>query len=1393
MRAIGFDFGSVYTKAVFLDRDGHTAHSLSVKKGPDDLAALHGFLAEIERCHPHGRFQTGVTGLDPALLGERELAPVNGIIAIASGIRHLGIPAQSVIEIGGHTAKFIAFDPLDPESILVFSTNDACAAGTGSFLEQQARRLQLTVEELSALSTTAARHATIAGRCSVFAKSDMIHLQQKGTPVDQIAFGLCTAICRNSLATLIKGRDPATPVVIAGGCAHNQGILRAFRETLGFHDESLLFPSPAPGLEGAIGAAVKARDADVRAYSPEELRHVLSAMFKAGAPAPEALARLTRPRGQLRPLEPESVFSAPVEGYLGVDVGSVSTDFAVMDGRGEIISAVYLPTNGRPVDAVRVGLNLLRGRFPAGLRVIGCATTGSGRYLAGKLLGADVVKNEITCQLMGARRFVRDVDTIIEIGGQDSKFISVRDGQISDFVMNKICAAGTGSFIEEQAREMGIDVYGEFADRAFAADAPIDLGSRCTVFMETEVVSAMRSGIPLEDISAGLAYSIVRNYLEKVVGNRPLGERVVFQGGVASNDAVVAALAAVLGQPVLVHPYNRISGAVGAAIAAQIALTGESESLFRGLDPGPPPRLKTFECKRCSNRCDVNLIVTDGEKIFFGDTCERYTSRAAASPQDTGLPNLAEEYVAECEGFFSSSDADGIRIGIPRASCFMAHLPFWATLFRELGCAPVLSAPTSSDTLTLGLRHLPVGACLPIKLTAGHVNALLGQDVDYVFIPSVMHLPGEVPTQSYTCPYTMAAPFMIRTDDSARVLAPVISLTNEEAFADGFDPCRKALKLSRSKIRGAYRRAVQAQESFATDRKERAQRLIADGSYRHAFAVIGKPYNVFDPYVNLNLFERLRRLGVLAIPLECLPEAGPEVQTSLPWGFSADIHRGSVAALAADGVYPVIVSNFGCGPDSFSFRHIEDALREKPNLTLEFDEHRGEVGLITRIEAFIDQLEGERKRPQPTPVRMPPATSPQAIPDTSSPVCIPYFADHVFAFSGLWKSMGYRIRVLPIPNETVRALGERHSLGKECHAYAMLLGDLLHLHRASGGRELVYYLPGSSLPCLIHQYGHSIRTLMRHLHIDNIRVCTPTTSDLFGAFGIAGMERFYLGLLAIEFLVKAACEIRPYEIDTGVTRAIHGENLVRIENAMATGNVLTALDDSLAALAAVDVKRNGSRPVVGIAGDVYTKVNQTANNDLYEWLEGQGLEVWPSPFQADLVDFGITRRFVQSVAKRALPDALVNGTVALRRTFEAWRVRHVVRRRVHRRREPGYFELKRLAGPYMPNEDHELLYTNIAKVVDFLRRGADGVINAICFNCMVGNASAAIIEKIRRDYHDVPIITAVYAGGDDPSRRMELEAFVSQVKEHHRRRRSTRARPRPAARALDDTADYVTR
>ncbi len=1348
MRSIGFDFGSIYTKAVLLDEGSRPELTLYCRKERGGRAAIDLFLDDIHGRYPGQRFAFGIAS--------------NALLTIGRGARLMYPAARSVIEIGGQTSKFLLLgedgEPVD------FATNEACAAGTGSFLEQQAKRLELTIEHLSALSLEAKSGATVAGRCSVFAKSDMIHLQQKGTPVAEIAYGLCLAISRNALTTLLKGREAVAPVLIAGGCARNAGVMRAFRETLSIAPEDVL-QSLHPGLEGAMGAAVAS--AAGTPIELEQIRDLVTGMLVESTSRRQTVPTLGQRAAMERKIEPEDIRKEPVEAFLGIDVGSVSTDLVLLDREGVLLSSIYLPTRGRPVDVLRDGLAMLQSRFPGGLTIAGCGTTGSGRHMAARLIGADVVKNEITCQALGARAYVPDADTILEIGGQDSKFISMRNGAISDFAMNKICAAGTGSFLEEQAREMDVAIVDDFARRAFSATAPLDLGTRCTVFMETEVVGALHEGASAENVCAGLAHSIVRNYLEKVVGSRRIGNSIVFQGGVASNEAVVAAFECALERPVHVHPYNRISGAIGAAIAAMQANKGTSS--FRTIAADSQPALRSFECRQCSNRCEVNVVKVGKERAFFGDTCERYTNRSALDQSADLPPNLAEEYTERCQAAFDTGSDSGLRIGIPRASITFETFVFWATFFKTLGHRPVLSPPSSEETLRAGLKHLAVGVCLPIKLAAGHVHTLLQRGVDFVFLPSVIHLPGHDPSHSYPCPYTMAVPFMISSKGNGRLLSPVISLHDVETFLDGFAVHEDLLGATRTEIEDAWLEGWRAQREVDEEFSERALDLLEKHQFRHAFAILGKPYNTFDGWLNLSLFERLRRKGVLAIPQKFLPFAKEDAATAFPWRYSTDMSSSAELLAGRDELRPVIVSNFGCGPDAFALHQIEEeTLRNTPHLVLEFDEHRGEAGVITRIEAFLDQIEADCG-PAVGQVTSAALSGVSALPAPGSIVRIPYFADHSYAFSGLLRFLGCDAAVLPPPTPAICGLGDRLS-GKECHAYSMIAGDLIDLARRSNGDRVTFFFPGASLPCLIHEYGRGLRLLLSDLGIRNITVSTPSSDDLMKAYPIEALERFYLALLSIELLVKAVCQIRPYEREKGRTDAVHARNLARIEASVAGGNVLTALDESLNQLSAIPIHPRGDRPIIGLAGDIYTKTNAVANNGLFLWLEEHGVEVWPSPFQIDLVDFGISRSLSQSVEALDLPSLLLHGSIAVRRAIHQWRIRQVVDGRVTREDEPGYLQMRKLTAPYMPNEWHELLFTNVAKIVDFAQHGADGIINAICFNCMVGNASTAIIENIRHDYNDIPIMSAVYAGGDDPSRRMALEAFVSQVTAHHQRR-----------------------
>ena len=1359
--ALGIDIGSVTVKLALVGSDGRLLGVWSRPILGQPAETLESLVADVPVPAEGMAVRIGVTGSGRELVQGPVWLECE-VVALTRSLPIVCPGAHTAIEIGGHSARFAVIEPRTL-TLLEYGLNQQCAAGSGSFFEQQAGRLGLDVASFAKLAAEARHGATVAGRCSVFAKSDMIHLQQKGTPVEEIAYGLCLAMARNFMATIIRGRQVVPPLALVGGGAVNKGLARAFAEVLGLDSKSLCI-SPYPGGEGAVGVALSALDCD----------EILAVRW-ADAMATLALADPKRRGSTLAPLAVEPSPAAPfdqlpsegpVDAYLGVDVGSVSTNLVLLSPDGNVYEGIYLPTRGRPIEAIGRGLDMIRDRIGEKLRVLGVAVTGSGRHLAAHLLGADLVKNEITCQLRGAVEVAPDVDTIFEIGGQDSKYIHVRDGHIEDFVMNKICAAGTGSFLEEQADHLRVAIVDEFSLLAAAATAPADLGCQCTVFMHSEVVAAQRRGISTPDICAGLARSVAHNYLDRVVSGRPVGRSIMFQGGVADNPSVVAAFEQILGTPVRVHPHAKVSGAIGAALLVRGARPAKTS--FRGLDACRNREVKSFECKACANRCQVNQILIDRHKVYFGDTCERYSSRVVGHPEND-VPDLVARWHEIEQPYLASPSEIRGRIGIPRASTLLDQLPFWTPFFARLGYEVVPSAPSSQTTLQAGLRRLPVETCLPIKLAFGHVQELVEAGVDHVFLPSILTRSGDNSRSSHSCPYVQAVPYMVQAALSASFLTPEVHLSRGESeFVAGLSPALSKLGVGRHEIADAYRDASAAWTEFRR-RILDAGREVLDG-VRRAIVVIGKPYNVLDPYLNLNLLQHLRRLGTTAIPMWYLPiddlELDPQ-SDRLPWHLNRMIVRAVRYCIPDERLFPVLVSNFGCGPDAFTQMHLDQMLDGRPALVLEFDEHRAEAGLVTRLEAFLDEIEEPRNRSAPLAVA---EAQVDQIAGAESEAArrsfvIPYFSDHAYAYSGALQAAGHRARVLPLPSEEIRLLGEANTSGKECHPYSLLTGDLVHLARSPRTTSEVFLFPGTTIPCLLHQYGEGHRLLLKRMNVSDLSVLTPGMDGMRALIGVEVGASLWRGLVAVDLLIKMVCETRPYELEHGQTDEVHHRNMRDIETAIATDELSAALTMATSRLRLIPVDRSAPRPVVGVAGDIFTRINPVGNQDLFAWLEERGCEVWPAPFLVDIMDFSLRRDWT----KGSLGEAALLGALMLRKNAETWRVRRMFRGQVKRGDEPGYQEVLDMATPYLGEQQNEILVLNVAKMVDFARRGADGIVNAVCFNCMLGTVSAAVTGRIRENHGGIPIANLVYSAVESSQQAM-LETFLHQVKTYAKRR-----------------------
>jgi predicted CoA-substrate-specific enzyme activase len=1379
---LGVDVGSVAVKAVLLDPTGRILGKSHVQATCGIAAAASDALSELHGLVSDNRVRVGVTGQGRGCLEHEGCVSDNEVLCLLRGAAALPMPPRSVIEVGGHIARWVSMERGSNGALRLvdFALNDQCAAGVGAFLVQQAGRLRMGIEEFASAALGAAKGASIAGRCAVFAKSDMIHLQQKGTCVADIAYGLCLALARNFQATVLKGRQAPLPVAIAGGGALNAGLVRAFREVLAV-GEADLYVMPHALYLGAIGAAhLAATQGDALSLTDLVTRMAHDTRDTREVPGTH---EDDEPVDSCSGHSPEAGPTGPFEAWLGVDIGSVSTDFALISSDGKVLDGIYLPTRGRPIDVLREGLAILKDRYDDRLRVLGAGTTGSGRHLAARLLGADLVKNEITAQLAGTVHFFPEVDTIFEIGGQDSKYIRVDGGKHADFVMNKVCAAGTGSFLEEQCEHLGIDVKRHFAPLALRCRQVADLGARCTVFMETELINARRQGASLADVAAGLADSVARNYLQKVVGSHPVGRNIVFQGGVASNGAVVAAFERLLGRPVAVHPYNGTSGAIGVALLARAHQAGRPTT-FKGLGAIGSHDSRTFGCRHCENRCEVTQVSIGGARVHFGDTCERYTVRDSdTTHREASVPNLFAErevlWQASLEAAAPGSGRGRGVIGIPRASIFFEFLPFWTAFFGQLGFEVVLSPPSSSKTLELGTRHLPAETCLPIKAAFGHVASLRHLGADVILLPSLTSLDDADGKTTYGCPYTQAVPFMVRSSMPDRILTPEIRMGRGfGAFEEGMRQTSEVLGLGQGELQEAFAAAQAAQAGFQQSLLQRGRQLLSQ-PFERALVLLGRPYNLADPFQNLNLGRHLARLGVLAFPQSFLPAGDVDLASAghdLPWRFPSDAMRTALWASSERRLHPVLVTSFGCGPDAFLQKHIHAALRDDRLLVLEFDEHRGEAGMVTRIEAFLDRISESEHTPNRDRRTIPltRTTASDLLPIAGRQFAIPYFSDHAYAFQGVFRHLGAEAPILPAADDTVRVAGEEAGSGKECHAYSMLLGDLVKWAERTppSSPAATYVHPGTNIPCLAMQFADGFRMDLARRGLGHVMVMAPNSQEMLELFGVSASSMLWRGLLATELLVRWMCENRPYELVCGSVDRVHSENLHDLSDSMAADDMAGFLRRAVERMAAMKVDRSVLRPLVGIAGDIYTRINDSANLGLWRMLEAMGCEVWPAPFLVDNIEFGLPHEFSLSLQGRRFQEALVTGLLMMRKEWGSWPVRRRLSPLLTRPEEPGHNEILQFTAPYVGPGSQQLLLLNVAKMVHFARHGADGVINAMCLNCMFGTASAALIDRIRADHGNIPIVNLVYAGTENAALRTKIETFVHQVRAFRRARRS---------------------
>jgi predicted CoA-substrate-specific enzyme activase len=993
-------------------------------------------------------------------------------------------------------------------------------------------------------------------------------------------------------------------------------VLRAFKEILRLGAADALRP-PSPHLCGALGAALLSRNSGARLDA--DVIAGVAAEQAAIDGAPRIASRGWRldqasDSGTKR-LEYSECFSAVSAGeqvFIGLDIGSVSTKAVALSAGGDLLAAVYLLTAGKPLAAAKRALDALAGPI-RDAKIAAMGVTGSGRKLVGHAAGADLVIDEITAQAKGAGHGCADADTIIEIGGQDAKFIRTgADGGVVDFEMNKVCSAGTGSFIQEQAARLGVDLKDEYARLALGSTTPLPFTSRCTVFMESDLVHHMQQGVSLPDLLLGVSRAVVENYLDRVVQGRRIGSRVVIQGGVAENASVVAAFRKRLKDAqVAVHPHPGVSGAIGVALLTletyrRETAGGPFATSFKGPDFCTEYQASDFTCKGCENRCEVSVFQFAQGRFHFGDLCGKYSE--ALSGFDPGT-DLTQALTAPADGWINLG-APVATIGMPQALLHREFFPFWEIFFSELGIRLQVSGPSSGEKLAKGLTRLPAETCLPVKLLFGHVAALESEGIRAVFIPSASRL-----LDGVSCPYVQHAAAMVQAGfGGLRVLTlPLLPGLPEKERERLVLKGAELFGVAREKVLSAYEKTAAAvsprRQDFPPGARPAGSRPLA--------VLLGKPYNTEDRFVNLSLAAKLAKAGFdvaaaeqLVIP-EDLPLPGH--YESITWASGRRMLKIANWICGCEDLYPVVIGNFGCGPDSFTFPLLGELFADRPSLFLEFDEHRADAGLDTRVEAFAHRvarwrLGGRRQAAGAGTIRAgseTPHTITRALPpDGDTEYIIPYFSDHARAYAGAFGAKGLRARVLPLPDHRSYEAGVEFSGGKQCHPFQLIAGDLVNLARAGAlSRGARYIVPRIESTCMITQYIPTIQRYMDRLGRSDVRVISSDSLELLHTFGPLFMYNLGKAILGIEYLNRLRYERRPYEITRGAVDAAYAAGLETIRRGQLEERINQGVLEAAHSLASVPTRTRGTKPVIAMTGDSYTRINQAANGGLFELLE----------------------------------------------------------------------------------------------------------------------------------------------------------------------------------------------
>ena len=1380
---LGIDIGSTTVKIAIMDQEHHLLFADYRRHHADIRGTLSDLVSEAldqlgdKVVHP---VITGSGGL--TLANHLQTPFVQEVVAVSSALEHFAPQTDVAIELGGEDAKIIYFENGTVEQRM----NGICAGGTGSFIDQMASLLQTDAAGLNEYAKSYRSLYTIAARCGVFAKSDIQPLINEGATKEDLAASIFQAVVNQTISGLACGKPIRGHVAFLGGPLHFLPELkRAFIRTLKLDKDHALSPKNSH-LFAAMGSAMNAV-ADVKlplSEMKERLQSDIHMEFEIGRMDPlfssEEDYEAFRARHACACVQKADLSSYHGNCYLGIDAGSTTTKLALVGEDGSLLYSFYSGNEGSPLKTAIRSMAEIQKLLPPDAKIVRSCSTGYGEALLKAAFLLDEGEVETIAHYYAAAFFDPDVDCILDIGGQDMKCIRIKNHAVDNVLLNEACSSGCGSFIETFAKSLDYSVQ-DFAAAALFAKHPIDLGTRCTVFMNSRVKQAQKEGADVSDISAGLAYSVIKNALFKVIkvsDASQLGENIVVQGGTFYNDAVLRALEIIAEGDVIRPDIAGIMGAFGAALIARERYDGVTPSTMLSFSEIESLQYETTlrPCGKCTNNCRLTVNRFNGEREFIsGNRCERGLGKER---RRSDIPNLYKYKLGRIFRYRPLPEALASRgtVGIPRVLNMYEDYPFWFTFFTKLHYRVVLSPLSTHKTYEMGIESIPSESeCYPAKIAHGHIVWLMSHNVDFIFYPSLFYERREIKDADnyYNCPIVTSYPENIRNNveeiGSGEVTFrnPFMAFTSPDTISEAL--CKEFTEIPEAELRAAVQAGWDELRRCREDIQNKGEEVLRYMEDHHCKGIVlaGRPYHL-DPEINHGIPEMITSYGIAVLSEDSISHLGtPERPITVldQWMYHSRLYAAASYVRTRDDLDLIQLNSFGCGLDAVTTDQVNDILAgsDKIYTCLKIDEVNNLGSARIRVRSLIAAIRirdenGTRAAVRSSSIHKVSFT--QEMRKNYTILCPQMSPIHFELMEPALRACGYNLVVLPNDNRRAVDFGLKYVNNDACYPSLFVVGQIMEA-LDSGKYDLnktAVIMSQTGGGCRASNYVGFIRRALRKAGMEQIPVISANLSGLEEnpGFQIGFKEFSRVAYAAIfgDVMMRCVYRMRPYELEKGSVNALHSKWKERcIHYLMHT----TGLNVPRVHRMCIQMIREFDRipvseerkPRVGIVGEILVKYAPAANNYLVDLLEQEGAEA----NVPDLMGFMLYCFYNQvykaehlGTSKKTARNStraihLIEGL--LKPVYKAYE------QSVHFEAPASIYDIVRYAEPIVSigNQTGEGWFLT-GEMVELIKSGVENIVCIQPFGCLPNHVvGKGVIKKIRTMYPRANIAAVDYDPG----------------------------------------------